>query len=287
MTLARQQPATDRPAPLRPRPAPHPLAEPVRQLGRALLQIVRNAGSDLLMLWRSLLWSRALWFKRHEVLRQCWVAGIGSLGVVAFVGCFTGMILSLAAGIELAKFGQQDVVGSLVAISMAREMGPFMTALILTANVGSSMAAEIGTMKVSEEIEALEVMSIDIHRFLVMPRLLAMMAVTPLLTVVANLLGNLGGAVVGYYQLGVTFSRYYHNAIDILDLKAIYTGLFKALVFGVIIAVVGCGKGLRTSGGALGVGEATRTSVIVCFLYIMVFGYVITALFYGGQLGGG
>lgn len=256
-----------------------------------LAQKVRDtidiAGFSLTILGRSLLWIRSAWSKRVPILNLCYTYGIESLGVVSIVGVFAGMILALGAGIELARFGQQDVVGALVSVSMAREMGPFMTALILTANVGSSMAAEIGTMKVSEEIEALEVMSIDVTRFLVMPRLVTMMIVTPLLTAVADLLGNVGGAIVAYYQLGVTPSSYYYNAMQFLDTKAVYTGFFKAWVFGIVIATVGCGKGLRTTGGAIGVGQSTRTCVIACFLLVMCFGYFITALFYGNALGGG
>lgn len=262
------------------------LAAPFEAVGGKIVQSVYTAGYDLVMLGRAILWFRSAWAKRREIMVQCYAAGIESLGVVCIVGVFTGMILALSAGIEMARFGQQDLVGALVSISMAREMGPFMTALILTANVGSSMAAEIGTMKVSEEIEALEVMSIDVTRFLVMPRVVAMMVTTPLLTMVANILGNVGGATVAHFQLGVTFTAYYHHAIDILDLKALFTGLFKAMVFGTVIATVGCGKGLKATGGAIGVGQATRTCVIACFLLIMMLGYFITAVFYGGSLAG-
>jgi phospholipid/cholesterol/gamma-HCH transport system permease protein len=257
-----------------------------RGIGGGLIGAAEGAGKNLVMMANALLWTRSAWTKRHEILSQCYAAGIESIGVVSIVGVFAGMILALSAGIELARFGQQDLVGALVSVSMAREMGPFMTGLILTANVGSSMAAELGTMKVSEEVEALEVMSIDVNRFLVMPRLVAMMIVTPLLTAVNDLLGNIGGAIVGYYQLGVTWQAYYLNAIEILDLKAVYTGLFKALVFGMVIATIGCGKGLRATGGAIGVGQATRTCVITCFLMIMMLGYFITAIFYGGSLSG-
>ncbi|MHC4389888.1 MAG: MlaE family ABC transporter permease [Planctomycetota bacterium] len=257
-----------------------------RAIGAWLINMVETAGVSLSVLGRTIPWFRSAFSKRHAILVQCYSAGIETIGVVSIVGVFAGMILALSAGIELARFGQQDLVGALVSISMAREMGPFMTGLILTANVGSSIAAEIGTMKVSEEIEALEVMSIDIYRFLVMPRVIAMMIVTPLLTAVNDILGNIGGMMVAYYQLGVTPHAYYYNALQILDVKAVYTGLFKAVIFGIVIAIVGCTKGLRTKGGAVGVGEATRSCVIICFLLIMMFGYFLTAIFYGGSLAG-
>lgn len=259
-----------------------------RTIGASIINAVNTAGYDVVLLWRALLWFRSLWTKRHEVMVQCYVVGIESLPVTLIVTMFTGMILALQTGIELARFGQQDLIGALVSVTLAREMAPFMTGLILAANVGSAMAAELGTMAVSEEIEALEVMSIDPARFLVMPRLAAMMITLPILTVIANLIGNIGAAVIGFTQLGVTFQAYYQHATrDVIDLKDIYTGLLKAFVFGVIIATIGCGKGLRATGGAIGVGQATRTSVIACFLMIIVSGFVITQMFYGASLASG
>lgn len=257
----------------------------IRLVGGKIIRGVKTAGFDLVMLWRATLWIRSAWAKRREILAQCYVVGIESLPVTLIVTLFTGMILALQAGIQLARFGQQDLIGALVSVTLAREMAPFMTGLIMAANIGSAMAAEIGTMSVSEEIDALEVMSIDVNRFLVMPRLVAMMLMTPMLTVLANVIGNVGAAVVAYFQVGVSFQSYYQNAVHlIIELKDIYTGLFKAWVFGIIIATIGCGKGLRTTGGALGVGEATRTCVIACFVMIIVIGYLITSMFYGQTL---
>jgi phospholipid/cholesterol/gamma-HCH transport system permease protein len=251
-------------------------------MGARILAALGTAGGDVVLLFRAVLWFRSVWTKRVEILLQCYTVGLESLPVTLIVTMFTGMILALQTGIELARYGQQDLIGALVSVSLAREMAPFMTGLILAANVGSAMAAEIGTMAVSEEIEALEVMSIDPTRFLVMPRLAAMMLMLPMLTVIANLIGNIGAAIVGRFQLGVTFESYYQHATkDIIDLKDIYTGLLKAFVFGTIIATIGCGKGLRATGGAIGVGQATRTSVIACFLMIIVTGYILTSLFYG------
>jgi phospholipid/cholesterol/gamma-HCH transport system permease protein len=231
---------------------------------------------------------RSAWKKRHVILDQCFTCGVESMPVTLIVTMFTGMILALQAGIQLAKYGQQDVIGALVSVSLAREMAPFMTGLIMAANVGSAMAAELGTMAVSEEIEALEVMSIDVNRFLVMPRLVAMMIMLPILTIIANVVGNIGGALIAHTQVGVTYASYYDNAVHLaIDTKDIYTGLFKAWVFGIVIATIGCGKGLRAKGGAIGVGEATRTSVIACFVMIIVLGFFITSFFYGGSLTGG
>jgi phospholipid/cholesterol/gamma-HCH transport system permease protein len=163
---------------------------------------------------------------------------------------------------------------------MIREMGPFMTGLIIAASVGSAIAAQLGTMVVSEEVAALEVMSINPNRFLVMPRLVALAVMMPILTVYTNILGILGGAVVGATQLGVSVQAYMDNATQFATNKDLYVGLFKAFVFGIVIATVACHQGFMTTEGAVGVGKATRRAVIISFLIILVLGYMITRLFY-------
>lgn len=215
-----------------------------------------------------------------EVIYQLYIAGIKSLGVISVVAIFTGMILALQTGIELRKFGQEVNIGAAVMISMLREMGPFMTALILAASVGSAIAAELGTMTVSEEIAALEVMSISPVRMLVMPRLAAMIIMTPILTFYASMLGVIGGAVVGYTQLGVSVEAYVDNATRFAEVKDLYVGLFKSFVFGILITIISCHEGFSTTEGAVGVGRATRRSVIISFLSILIVGYFITRLFY-------
>ena len=159
-----------------------------------------------------------------------------------------------------------------------------MTSLILAASVGSAMAAEIGTMKVSEEIDALEVMSIDPVRYLVMPRVFGFSVMVPILCIYSSALGILGGAIVGHFQLGIDMMSYFQDVFyrisSIPGLKDLYTGIFKGYVFGLIIATVSCSQGLRTTGGAIGVGQTTRQAVVTSFLMVIFFGYVITAIFY-------
>jgi len=252
------------------------------QFGRFGLIICRNAGLALLVLWEALLDLRFVFSKRSRpmVLGQFYIVGIKSLGVITVVGMFTGMILALQTGLELRKFGQEVNIGAAVMITMLREMGPFMTAMILSASVGSAMAAELGTMVVSEEIAALEVMSIPPVRFLVMPRLAAMMVMTPLLTFYACMLGVFGGAIVGNTQLGVSFNAYFDNAIRWAVNKDLYIGLFKAFIFGIMITIISCHQGFSTTEGAVGVGRATRRSVIISFLSLLIVGYIITRLLY-------
>ncbi|NKB25476.1 MAG: MlaE family lipid ABC transporter permease subunit [Kiritimatiellae bacterium] len=217
---------------------------------------------------------------RHEVMYQLYITGIKSLGVITVVALFTGMILALQTGLELRRFGQEVNIGTAVTVVMLREMGPFMTGLIIAASVGSAIAAQMGTMTVSEEIAALEVMSINPVRFLVMPRLIALMVMMPILTVYTNILGALGGAIVGSTQLGVAFTAYFDNATLYATNKDLYVGLCKAVLFGVIITTVACHQGFSAKQGAVGVGQATRKTVIISFLTILTVGYMVTRLFY-------
>lgn len=217
---------------------------------------------------------------RREIVAQMYTGGIKSLPVVTVVAFFIGMILALQIGIELRKFNQEAYVGPAVMATMLREMGPFMSGLVLAACVGAAMAAQLGTMTINEEIAALEIMSIDPIRFLVMPRMVAMMVMVPLLSFYTCALGVLGGAVVCHTQLAVGWAAYFQNAMDFADTRALYVGLFKALVFGILITTIACYEGFSTRHGAVGVGIATRRCVITCFLLILITGYFVTRLFY-------
>jgi len=253
-----------------------------RRFGRIILLSCHGAGDALMMLGSSVLYIRTAFRPRarHEVAVQLFITGIKSLGVITVVAFFTGMILALQTGLELRRFGQEVNIGTAVTIVMIREMGPFMTGLIIAASVGSAIAAQLGTMTVSEEIAALEVMSINPNRFLVMPRLVALAVMMPILTIYTNLLGIVGGGIVGATQLGVAMQAYIDNATRYAENKDLYVGLFKAVVFGIIIATVACHQGLTTREGAVGVGRATRRTVIISFLMILVVGYMITRMFY-------
>jgi len=259
-----------------------PLKAVILTTGDILSEAAIGAGYTLSLLARSgkHVWSAVLPRQMRAVFHQMFVCGIASLPVTLVVSIFTGAILALNGGLSLSELGQQDLIGGIVAVSMTREMGPFMTALILAASVGAGMAAELGTMKVSEEIDALEVLGIDPAKFLVVPRLLAMAIMTPVVTVYTNLVGILGAAVISYYQYGVGLTLFRTTAIDTLKVKDIYTGLLKALIFGTVIAAVACSQGLRATGGAIGVGHAVRRSVVVSYLMIIVLGYLLTFIFY-------
>ena len=228
---------------------------------------------------------RARW-----IADQLYQASIGTLHVVLLVGFFIGMIVALQTGIELARIGQQDQIGTIVAVSMAREMGPFITALILAAAAGSAMAAELGTMAVSDELSALEVLSVDRVKFLVLPRIVALMLAAPILTILCDTIGILGGGFVAQSQLNVSFELYLDSATDALrDLgttvplpKDVFGGLLKSVVFGLIVAIIACSAGLQARGGALGVGRATRQAVLASIVAVIIANYFMTWFLYQG-----
>lgn len=250
-------------------------------IGGRIIEMVDFAGYAIILLANTILYLRNIIDKRKEIVKQMYIAGVKSFLVASIVALFTGMILSLQAGFEMKKFGQQAFVGNLVMASMTREMSPFVGAVVLIASVGSAIAAEIATMKVSEEIDALMMMRISPIKFLVMPRVVALAIMFPVVAIYFTFLGVIGGGLVAFSQLDVSWELYYKHAMDSLQFKDVYVGLMKSLIFGVIVSIVSCAKGLRAYGGALGVGQATRSSVIASFLLILINGYFITAIFFG------
>jgi phospholipid/cholesterol/gamma-HCH transport system permease protein len=252
------------------------------QVGRSVVFGFRRTGQACLLLLAAIAAMRFAPTRRsrNEIVVQMFVFGIKSLGVITIVALFTGMILALQTGIELRKFNQEINIGTAVMVSMLREMGPFMTGLIMAACVGSAIAAQLGTMVVSEEIAALEIMSIDPVRYLVMPRMVAMAVMTPALAFYTCIMGVIGGGVVGMTQLGVSWGAYIDNATRFAEIKDLYVGVLKSFLFGVIITTVACQEGFSTTQGAVGVGYATRQAVITSFLLILIVGYFVTRMFY-------
>ena len=252
----------------------------IYQFGNWIIDLITQTGSAVQMLLSAFGYLPHQFKNRKEVFRQMMLCGVKSFGVVSIVALFTGMILALQAGLILKTYGQEMRVGFLVAQTMFREMGPFMTALILAASVGSGMTALLGTMKVSQELAALEVMSIDPIRFLVAPRLLAMMIMCPVLTCYTNLIGIIGGGVVAGTQLSVSWTIYFENVRFMLYEKELWVGICKAWAFSLLIVTISCHLGITAKDGAVGVGLATKRSVVINFLTILIVGYIITRLFY-------
>ena len=218
--------------------------------------------------------------KRAPLFEQMVFMGTKSIIIVFFVCFFTGIVLAMQSAYQLAQMGGTIYVASLVSIAICRELGPVLTALVLAGRIGAAITAEIGSMKVNEQVEALETMGINPVRFLVAPKVLALFLMLPCLTVVGDLAGMLGGYLVGVTDLGINSHLYIQVAAKFLSLKDIYTGLSKSLVFAVIISLVGCYQGLTTKGGAVGVGRATTVSVVTSFIMIIAADCIITGVYY-------
>jgi phospholipid/cholesterol/gamma-HCH transport system permease protein len=214
----------------------------------------------------------------REWLAQADSLGVQSLSIVVLTGTFTGMVLALQMAATLDAFGARPYAGRLVCVSMVRELGPVLTALMVTGRVGSGMAAELGSMVVTQQIDAMRVLGADPVRKLVAPRLLAGMVMVPILTVVSNTVGIFGGGVISVFSLGQSGVFYWRTVAQSLVLNDIVMGLSKPLVFGFILSSVGCHMGLRTTGGTQGVGVATTRSVVVASVLILASDLFITKL---------
>jgi len=219
-------------------------------------------------------------FRRKELFAQMYRIGVLSLPIVFLVSLFTGMVLALQSAYQLTKMNAQIYISGLVALSVVRELGPVLTALIIAGRVGASITAELGTMKVTEQIDALETLAADPIKYLVVPKFLALCIMLPLLTIYADFIGMLGGYLIGVYKLLIGSTIYIKMTIDSLVLKDVFTGLTKSFVFAVIICIISCYEGFRTEGGAEGVGKATTLSVVTSFILIIAADCFFTTLFY-------
>jgi phospholipid/cholesterol/gamma-HCH transport system permease protein len=214
----------------------------------------------------------------RDIVEQLDVIGIGSLTVVLLTGLFTGMVLALQSGLTLDQFGARSVVGRLVSASMVKELGPVLTALMVTGRVGSGIAAELGSMVVTEQIAALRSLGTDPVRKLVIPRVLAGTIMVPVLTIISDGVGMVGGLVISVTQLKVAGSIYWANVTDGLYMNDIWMGLIKPFVLGFALVTIGCHVGLRAHGGTQGVGRATTNAVVVASVVVLAVDFLLTKL---------
>src|SRR5713101_7304512 len=214
----------------------------------------------------------------REIVTQMDLIGVGSILIIVLTGAFTGGILALNTAPTLKTFGATAKTGQLVMTSLVREMGPVLASLMLAGRVGSAIAAELGSMVVSEQVDAMRALGTDPIKKLVWPRMLALMVMCPALTVLADMVGSVGGWVVSSSLLGVPSSVYIRSAKDALTYTDLFGGLLKPLAFGFIIAVVACRAGLRTHGGTVGVGRSTTQSVVTAILLIIISDFFLTKL---------
>lgn len=214
----------------------------------------------------------------RDTVEQLDAIGIGSLTVVILTGLFTGMVLALQSGLTLDQFGARSVVGRLVGASMVKELGPVLTALMVTGRVGSGIAAELGSMMVTDQIAALRALGTDPVRKLVVPRVVAATLMVPVLTVISDALGIFGGMLISVTQLQVAASVYWTNVFEGLFLDDVWMGLIKPVVLGFALSTIGCHVGLRAKGGTQGVGRATTNAVVAGSVAVLVVDFLITKL---------
>lgn len=217
---------------------------------------------------------------RGRIFEQAKKAGYDSLPIVTLISLFIGVIMALQTAVMMQRLGSEMYIASIVAVSLVRELGPVITALIVAGRVGASITAELGSMQVTEQIDALETMASHPIKYLVVPRLLALCLMLPVLTLYANIVGIFGGWLICVYKLGITSGMYLQITYDSLLYKDLFTGLLKTVFFGMIIALVSCYEGFNVEGGAEGVGKATRNAVVITFIMIIATDCFFTALFY-------
>ena len=213
-------------------------------------------------------------------LRALLQIGYFSLPVVALTAIFTGMVLALQSYTGFARFSAESAIANLVVLSVTRELGPVLAGLMVAGRVGAAMAAEIGTMRVTDQIDALSTLSTNPMKYLVAPRLLAGAIALPLLVVVADILGVMGGFIIATLKLGFNVPTYLHNTLSFVQAQDVISGLVKAAVFGFLIALMGCFQGYHSRGGAEGVGSATTAAVVAASVLILAFDYVLTEMFF-------
>ena len=266
------------------RPAFRPLmilTWPFSTLGRKTVSLVNNLGAAAIFLAKAFI----MIFHARQIsgiIQQVYYIGARSVTIIMLVGFFTGMVLGLQSYHALVKFGAEGALGTLVALSLIRELGPVLTAIMITARAGSAMTAEIGIQRISEQIDALDTMRIDPLRFLISPRIAASIISFPLLTAIFDLIGILGGYLSGCVLLGVNAGTYFHRVQVSVEMKDITDGFVKALVFAVIVTLVCCYQGyfthMRTdSYGAKGVSLSTTSAVVLSCVLILVADYIVTS----------
>ncbi len=270
------------PAPVTPAPRTlrNPLLDALAAIGRAALAVLAATGrlalfaaSGLSHLVRPPFYGRAFVSAFIEI-------GFFSLPVVALTAIFTGMVLALQSATGLARFSAESAVASLVVLSVTRELGPVLAGLMVAGRVGAAIAAEIGTMRVTDQIDALTTLSTNPMKYLVAPRLLAAALALPLLVLVADILGVLGGTIIATVRLGFASQTYLANTIAFIHTDDVVSGLVKAAMFGFLVALLGCFHGYNSRGGAQGVGVATTSAVVSASVLILAFDYVLTELFF-------
>ena len=249
-------------------------------VGKHLIRFTEIVGEMLILLGQTFYFFKEIPRNLPSIATQMLIIGYETLPVASVMAFFVGMVLALQTGVELNKYGSQDIIGAIVGHSMVRELGPVMTSFLVAGRAGSAMAAEIGVMTVYEEIDALRTLDINPVRYLAMPRLIACLICVPALVIYSDFIGIVGGAIISNFhpKIFVSYATYYDSLTDALKLREVGNGLIKSIVFGGIIAQVCCYIGFKTSGGARGIGQSTTRSVVLSFMLILVADYFLTRI---------
>ena len=254
--------------------------QPVRQLGELILGIIRGLGRAAIFLFTAIVLIFIPPYKLHRVVKQIRFMGVNSTFIVLLTGTFTGMVLGIQGYYSLNKFAAESLLGPIVALSLIRELGPVLSAIMITARAGSALAAEIGIMRITEQIDALEMMALNPIRYLVVPNILAGIIAFPILAAFFDLVGIFGGYLVGVKMLGLSEGSYYGEIKNMVTMKDITVGFYKSISFGIIVNWVCCFKGYFTGYGAEGVSKATTEAVVICSVLILVWDYFMASFFF-------
>jgi phospholipid/cholesterol/gamma-HCH transport system permease protein len=252
----------------------------LERIGGRVLKFNEILGEMTILLGQTLYFFREAPRNLQSILTQMMIIGYDTLPVASVMAFFVGMVLALQTGIELNKYGGQNIIGAIVGHSMVRELGPVMTSFLVAGRAGSAMAAELGVMTVYEEIDALRTLDINPVRYLAMPRLIACLICVPALVIYSDCIGIFGGAIISnlHPKIFVSYATYYDSLTEALKLKEVGNGLIKSFVFGGIISLVACYVGFKTTGGARGIGQSTTRSVVLSFMLILVADYLLTRI---------
>jgi phospholipid/cholesterol/gamma-HCH transport system permease protein len=219
-------------------------------------------------------------FYFKEVIEQLYQIGYRSLSIVSLTGTFTGMVMAFQTGVEMSRFGAKSYIGSVVCLSLVRELGPVLTALVVAGRVGAGITAELGSMQVTDQIDAMRAMATDPFRKLVVTRIIALIIMMPILAAVADLLGLFGGMIIAVTNLNVSYELYKTTALNSLLIGDLISGFIKPLVFAVLIGTIGCYLGMSTTGGTKGVGSSTTLSVVISSIFIFILDFIMTKFFF-------
>ena len=252
----------------------------LERLGRIFIRFFEQTGLWFTMFWRTIVWGFRGPYEVGEWFRQMVRVGVDSVPVVFLTTMFTGMVLALQTHTGFARVHAENFVGSVVALAMLRELSPVLVGLMVTGRVGSSMAAEIGTMRVTEQIDALKALATDPVHYLFVPRVIAGTLMLPLLVVLGDALGIYGGYLVSVNLLGANPLIYEQNTFNFLEMNDVWSGLIKASAFGLILTLTGCVRGYYTTGGAEGVGRSTTNAVVSASLIILLSDFFLTKILF-------